>query len=112
METEKEIMQNLGNQVCRTYAVPSISIFTSIRRPKKGVGCYTTRGKQPIRITIFDFNGIDPDFAETLAHELAHHIMFIKNNSLRHTIKFTTLWEILWEILDKKIHQLYIDGGL
>lgn len=109
MTNNKEIMQNLGNQVCKTYAVPNIPIFTNTQRPKKGIGCYITTGKQPIRIIVFNFRGINPDFAEILAHELAHHIMFVNNNSLRHSKKFTILWETLTEILDEKVYQ--ITGG-
>jgi len=111
----KNDVSSAASQVCRKYGVKSIPIrFTD--RSGRGLACYVTyrikvggkigKTNYPRYIMIYDWDrnkNYPAEVAYRLGHELAHHIMNSKKNSLVHTSSFYNLEESIARTLTKEL---------
>lgn len=97
-------LQTIANNVCDLYKVNHITIKTQTNNLKSGLACYVTyrikrNGKiekihHPKHILIGNYDNTRIPIVE-LAHELAHHILNMKYNSLAHNNKHGELEDTL-----------------
>lgn len=112
----KQEIQKIANEVSKKYGVPNILIKTSDRKHSKGLAYYATyrykvggkiqKKHHPSHITIFDWDGVKATGrfpTLQVAHELAHHILNIKNNSLRHTARHDDIETQIGMFISRKL---------
>jgi Zn-dependent peptidase ImmA (M78 family) len=93
-------LQTIANNVCDLYKVKHIPIKTQLTKLNNGLACYVTyrvkrNGKiskthYPKYILIGGYGKNRTPILE-LAHELAHHILNVKYNSLMHSGRHSEL---------------------
>lgn len=89
-------IQSIADNICEKYHVKCIPVKTQSTRLSQGLACYVTyrikrnrkieRTNHPRYILIGNHNSNRLPVLE-LAHELAHHILNMKQNSLAHSNK-------------------------
>lgn len=111
--SEKQV-QRAVNGIAREHKVPGIKVKFNINSPKSGgTACYETyhyRGQKTnhaVDIKIYGWDVIRryPDeVIYAVAHELAHHIMNMRTNNLRHSKAFYKLTkEIEYKLSSRKL---------
>lgn len=93
-------LQSIADNVCDKYKVPRIPVKVTPNHLNKGLAYYATyrikrNGRiepknHPRYIVIGNYAGDRLPIME-LSHELAHHILNVRHNSLSHTIKHADL---------------------
>ena len=99
-----------SDNICGQYGVSPIKIKVNNAIAKNGLAYYATyriRGKRinhPCYIMIQDWNRImdsNGEIAHRLGHELAHHVLNTKHNSLAHDNRHSNLEDIIGFTLSK-----------
>ena len=109
-KSSKKIVQDAVNDICREEKIPPIRLKFTDRALSKGSAYYSTTKvgdkNKPVSITVGEWGAMKTDAQEVayvVGHELAHHVMNVRNNSLRHNQKFKSMSDKFENKLLRKI---------
>lgn len=117
MTTQLQV-QKLADEICDKYKVSRIPIKVTDKKHPVGLACYFTyrikvgrkiqKQHHPKYIMIYNWDEVKKQGrfpVLQIAHELAHHIMNVRTNSLSHTTKHDDLETAIGRYIVKKIRK-------